>query len=66
MKQVRYLGSFRKDYKRIKRRNYNIEKLEAVVDLLRRGEPLSVANRPHLLQGDGKDIGSVISDQTGF
>ena len=54
MKQVRYLRSFRKDFKRIERRHYRIEKLGKIIDLLRNEEPLPISNRPHLLQGDWK------------
>jgi len=52
MKQVRYSGSFRKDYKRILRRRYKIGKLELIINLLRNNEPLSIASRPHALHGD--------------
>ena len=51
MRHVRYVGSFRNDYKRIERRRYRIEKLGRMIDLLRNDEPLPPSNRPHLLKG---------------
>ncbi len=52
MKNVRYLGSFKKDYKHILRRHYEIKKLDDIILHLRLDEPLSITNRPHLLLGD--------------
>lgn len=54
MKSIRWRGSFRNDYKRIIRRHYRVEKLEAVLNLLRNDESLSIANHPHLLHGEWK------------
>lgn len=52
MKAIHYEGSFRRDYKRIMRRGWDIAKLESVVDLVRRGIALPPAARPHPLKGE--------------
>lgn len=41
MLKIRYLNSFKKDYKRIKRRGYNIDLLEEVVTLLAEQKPFT-------------------------
>lgn len=51
MKRTRHVGSFVKDYKRVKRRGYALERLEIIIDLLRRGESLPLSARPHALHG---------------
>jgi len=43
---------FRKDYKRVKRRGYNLALLKTVIDTLLMGEPLDIRNRDHALSGD--------------
>jgi mRNA interferase YafQ len=55
MKSLRYSGAFRKDFKRISRRGYRLEKLEAIIDALRTGVPLPAAARPHELKGVWKN-----------
>ncbi len=45
-------ASFKKDYKKIKKRNYNLELLEAVVDKLQNDEKLPEKNKDHELTGD--------------
>ena len=52
MKSIRWLGPFRKDHKRIVRRKYRMEKLEAIVQLLRDDEPLPISARSHKLTGE--------------
>ena len=47
-------NAFKKDFKRVTKRDYDHEKFEAVLDLLRRGEPLTEAHRDHLLKGEWK------------
>lgn len=54
MKAVRFAGAFRKDFKRISRRGYRLEKLEAVINALRASDPLPAAARPHELKGEWK------------
>ncbi len=44
-------GQFRKDYKRIKKRGYDLKKLHAVIDRLLREEPLEERYRDHALIG---------------
>ncbi|HEY4516585.1 MAG TPA: type II toxin-antitoxin system YafQ family toxin [Candidatus Paceibacterota bacterium] len=52
MKILDLLGSFKRDFKRISKRGWDIDKLSAVVVTLRRAEPLSVHARPHKLSGE--------------
>lgn len=52
MLKIRYHSSFKKDYKRVVKRGYNIKLLEDVILQLAKGEPLSEKNRDHPLSGD--------------
>jgi mRNA interferase YafQ len=52
MKPLRLAGSFRKDLKRITRRGYRRNELDAIVDAIRRGERLPPAAKAHQLQGE--------------
>lgn len=52
MLKIRYHASFKKDYKKIVRRGYDIRLLENVVKKLAAGEPLPEKNRDHNLSGD--------------
>ena len=45
-------GHFRKDYKRMKKRGYDMRSLEAVIDLLLDDQPLDARYRDHGLIGD--------------
>uniref|UniRef100_UPI0040573448 type II toxin-antitoxin system YafQ family toxin n=1 Tax=Acetatifactor sp. TaxID=1872090 RepID=UPI0040573448 len=45
-------GQFRKDYKRIKRRGYDMSLLKLVVDTLLAGENLEARYRDHALSGN--------------
>ena len=45
-------SQFKKDYKRIKKRGYDIKLLEMLLDKLCAGEPLDTSNRDHALSGD--------------
>ena len=47
-------NAFKRDFKRITKRGYDPEKFEAVLDLLRRGQPLTEAHRDHPLKGEWK------------
>lgn len=51
MKPLRYSGQFKKDFKTIKRRRYRLEKLEAIIDKLRKSEQLSPIDDDHPLKG---------------
>lgn len=52
MLTIRYEVSFKKDYKRIKRRGYNIRLMEEVIDLLVQKKPLPERYKDHGLVGD--------------
>lgn len=45
-------GQFRKDYKRVKKRGYNMKLLEEVIDLLLKEQPLDDCYRDHGLVGN--------------
>lgn len=45
-------GQFRKDYKRVKKRGYNMGLLEAVIDTLLAQKPLEERYRDHSLTGN--------------
>ena len=57
MREIAYTKRFRKDYKRIRKRGWNVKKLEAWVDLLARGKPLPRGARGHRLSGPKKRMG---------
>lgn len=52
MLKIRYMNSFKKDYKRIVRRGYNTDLLEEVVTLLAEQRPLPSKYKDHNLYGD--------------
>lgn len=52
MRDVRYRSSFKKDFRRIRKRGYDLALLSTVVELLRNGEVLPVSNRDHTLAGE--------------
>jgi mRNA interferase YafQ len=52
MKPLRLAGVFRRDLRRITRRGYRLEDLEAIVTSIRRGERLAASNRAHPLKGE--------------
>lgn len=45
-------SSFKRDYKKMKKRNYDMELLNAVVEKLQNGEDLNENNRDHSLSGN--------------
>ncbi len=47
-------NSFKKDYKLLKKRNYDLSLLDNVVENLLKGEPLPEKNKDHLLAGNWK------------
>ena len=47
-------NKFKKDLKRIIRRNFQIELMDEIVDLLATGKPLPERNKDHDLTGDWK------------
>ena len=54
MKDLELLGSFKKDLRRITKRGWDRSKLERIVTMLRKDEPLPHSARPHKLTGDWK------------
>ena len=52
MLTIKYQAAFRRDYKRIVRRGYDVRLLETVVQLLAEEKPLPEKNRDHALSGD--------------
>lgn len=52
MRKLVTTTQFRKDYKRAKKRGYNLNLLETVLDKLLRDEPLEAKYRDHALSGD--------------
>ena len=47
---------YKKDIKRIQKRNKNIQKIEDVVERLEKGESLDRGYRPHCLKGSRGDL----------
>lgn len=56
MKNLRLTSAFKKDLKRITKRNYDRTLLEAVVDVLREAKTLPAARRGHALGGEWKGL----------
>ena len=54
MLKVRYSNQFKKDYKLIQKRNYDIYKLKYVVQLLSERKPLPAKYKDHYLTGNYK------------
>ena len=52
MLEIVLSGRFKKDYKLLQKRGYNLSLLENVVNLLASGEPLPAKYKDHLLIGD--------------
>lgn len=52
MLTIRYEASFKRDYKRIKRRGYDLCLIEEVIDLLIQQKPLPERYKDHGLIGD--------------
>ena len=49
---VKYTSRFKKDYKRLQKRGYNMDKLLDVIDILREGRELPPEYKDHPLRGD--------------
>lgn len=54
MLKVIYSNQFKKDYKVIQKRGYDVSKLKYVVKLLAEGKPLPAKYRDHHLTGNYK------------
>ena len=52
MLTIKYQAAFKKDYKRIVERGYDMRLLEKVIELLANQKPLPEKNRDHQLSGD--------------
>jgi len=52
MLNIRYHTSFKKDYKRIVKRGYDIKLMEEIIQKLAKGEQLSEKNKDHSLSGE--------------
>ena len=52
MLTIKYETSFKRDYKRIKRRGYDLSLMEEVIDLLVQRRPLPERYKDHSLIGD--------------
>lgn len=55
MLTIKYESSFKKDFKRIVKRGYNIRLLEEVIEILASGNSLPSKYKDHILIGDYKD-----------
>lgn len=51
MLTIKYQATFKKDYKRIKRRGYDVRKLQTVIEILSSGEKLPAEYKDHELIG---------------
>lgn len=52
MLTIKYQTTFKRDYKRIKKRGYDVTKLAEVVDMLASGQELPAKYKDHPLIGD--------------
>ena len=52
MLTIKYQAAFKKDYKRIVKRGYDMRLLEKVIELLANQKPLPEKDRDHQLSGD--------------
>lgn len=55
MLTIRYESSFRKDFKRLVKRNYDMHLLEEGIEILASGNPLPEKYQDHSLNGNYKD-----------
>ena len=55
MLTIKYESTFKKDFKRIVKRGYNIRLLEEVIEMLANGQPLPEKYRDHHLIGNYAD-----------
>lgn len=54
MLTIKYQTAFKKDYKRIKKRGYDMKRLETVINLIAEGKTLPAEYKDHNLIGDYK------------
>lgn len=55
MLTIKYQNTFKKDFKRIKKRGYDIKELEKVITILAAQETLPIENKDHALIGNYKN-----------
>ena len=55
MLTIKYETTFKKDYKRIVKRGYNIQLLEEVIEILASGQRLPEKYKDHILTGNYSD-----------
>ena len=55
MKPLRIMGQFKKDARACKKRGFRMNKLEKIIDKLRKGEALSPIDDDHPLKGPWQD-----------
>lgn len=56
MLKVRHSNQFKKDYKLIQKRGYDVNKLKYVIQLLAEGKPLPAKYKDHYLTGTYKRL----------
>lgn len=52
MRKVRYHNRFKKDYKRMQKRGYDVTRLQEAIQILAEGKPLPPNYRDHVLTGN--------------
>lgn len=52
MLKIRYHSSFKKDYRKVVKRGYDIRLMEDIIQKLAKGEQLPEKNKDHPLSGD--------------
>lgn len=50
--KLAFTSQFKKDYKRLKKRGFNLDELQEVIERLRRQEPLDKRHQDHALTGN--------------
>lgn len=65
MLTIKYQAAFKRDYKRLKKRGYDIRLLEKVIGILAEGKTLPSQYKDHGLNGDYKGAGNATSPRTG-
>jgi mRNA interferase YafQ len=56
MKEVVASNAFKRDIKRLSKRNYPLSKLGHILTLLQTGQSLPPSTRPHILNGEWKGV----------
>lgn len=55
MREISYTNRFLKDYRQIKKRGWDLQKLETCIEALAADQPLPLNARPHRLSGKFAD-----------